>query len=304
MANKKEYIVNLAAEIMDDITSNRIALHNIILKTSRLAFELNFQDTFNQLKEWAVTAEQNQFISESYRDELQAASDPDIAVSSANPHQHVMSPLGNTQERIRLTKQARGAVSVLAGYRKECYTFAVGIYTKWKFGNIAESIFDRKRDRTEPTLNDIFPDSHQRLQSIDSNLQSENEEDWKNAVSSCRALLMDLADVLKPETEEDKQQKGDTYKKRIKEYIRENTSSKTKKQHISNFVEEIDKRINTTLGLIQGPSHKSRPAKVEAENTVLYTYLLVSDLMEIHPTQAEDAESVDVIENPNAESSA
>lgn len=303
MINKKNYIVNLAAEIIDDITSNRIPLYNIILKTSRLAFELNFQDTFNQLKEWAVNAEKNQFISESYRDELQAAKDPDISVSSANPYQHVISPLGNIQERTKVTSQARSAVSVLAGYRKECYTFAVGIYTKWQFGNIAESIFDRKRDRTEPILNNIFPDSNQRLQSIDSNLQSSNPEDWKNAVSSCRALLMDLADALKPETEKDQQQEGDTYKKRIKEYIRENTSSTTKKKHISNFLEEIDKRINTTLALIQGPSHKSRPAKIDAENTVLYTYLLVSDLMEIHPSLQEESEASDGIEAKDGDSS-
>lgn len=50
----------------------------------------------------------------------------------------------------------------------------------------------------EPILREIFPDINQRLNSIEQNIKSDNPEDWKNVVTSCGTLLMDIADILNP----------------------------------------------------------------------------------------------------------
>ncbi len=44
----------------------------------------------------------------------------------------------------------------------------------------------------------------QRLSAVYENLQSENPEDWSNAVHSCRRILQDLADVVFPPQDEDR----------------------------------------------------------------------------------------------------
>lgn len=276
---KNEEITVLANEIMIDITNNRLPLHTILLKTSRLSLLLDMPDNVKVFNSWAKYAEQNQFIIETFNKSMEAAQDRDVSISSANPEQYVWNPAGNFLERDNLRKESRTIVGYLAHYRTETYNFALGIYTKWQFGNIAETIFERKRHHAEPILREIFPDINQRLNSIEQNIKSDNVEDWKNAVASCRTLLMDIADILNPpKTNEDKGK----YINRLKDFISPLVESETKNKLLKSYFEELKNRVEYTSDLTQGSAHKDRPNLIEAENIVLYTYLVVADLMEIY----------------------
>ena len=59
-------------------------------------------------------------------------------------------------------------------------------------------------------------------------------------------------------------------------------SSKTKKKAIKSYFEELKKRIEATSDMTQGGAHQYRPTQEEAEDIVLYTYLLVADLMSVY----------------------
>jgi hypothetical protein len=272
-------ITTLAEEIMIDITDSRLPLHNILLKASRLSLLLDIPDNVELFKLWAGYAEQNQFIVETYRTNVEAAKDRDVSIASANPAQYVMNPLGNVFERQRLKDEAQKIVQFLAKYRSETYNFVLGIFTKWQFGNIAQSIFEKKRSKAEPVLREIFPDINQRLNSIELNMASENPEDWKNAVASCRTLLMDIADLLNPA-----QEAGDKNKfiNRLKDFVAPLVVSETKKQFLKTYFDELKKRIEYTMDMTQGGAHNDRPTREEAEDVILYTYLLIADLMAIY----------------------
>ncbi|HYT41617.1 MAG TPA: hypothetical protein VEP90_04685 [Methylomirabilota bacterium] len=276
---RNEEITKLSEEILTDITNDLIPLHNILLKASRLSLLLDLPDNVTLFKDWAKHAERLQFIFSSFQANIEAAKDRDIYMSSANPAQFLVAPTGNIIERTAIRKSASEVAEYLATYRTETYNFALGIYQKWQFGNIAESIFEKKRRKVEPVLTKIFPDADQRLNSIELNINSTNPEDWKNAVASCRTLIMDIADVLNPaEKPEDKPK----YINRLKDFVSPLIRSETKNKLVKSYFDEIKKRIEYISNLTQGSAHKERPILEEAENIVLYTYLLIADLMEIY----------------------
>ncbi|MGW6249659.1 hypothetical protein ACWF7H_22835 [Peribacillus butanolivorans] len=67
-----------------------------------------------------------------------------------------------------------------------------------KFSDITEDIFSRQRLFVDKKLTEISPDAVRKFVSVHENLRSENNEDWANAVHSCRRILKDVADVLYP----------------------------------------------------------------------------------------------------------
>lgn len=276
---RNEEILNLADEIMLDITNSRIPLHSVLLKASRLSLLLDIPKNVTLFKEWAKFAEQNSFVIETYKSTIEAAKDHDVSIASANPEQYVFNPIGNNIERAGIRNEAKQVVGYLASYRTETYNFALGIYTKWRFGSVAESIFEKKRSRTEPVLREIFSDANQRLNAIEQNILSDNPEHWKGAVASCRTLFMDIADILNPASTPDQKEK---YINRLKDYISPRLESSTKKDILTSLLEEMKNRLEFTIQATQGSAHRARPSLVDAENVVLYTYLIIADLLEIH----------------------
>ncbi|MFZ2975397.1 MAG: hypothetical protein WA055_02060 [Candidatus Moraniibacteriota bacterium] len=284
---KNEEILQLAEEIMIDISNERLPLHNILLKAARLSLFLNIPANINLFKGWAKFAEQNSFIVGSFKTNMEAAKDPDISLANASSSPFANTVHHNSFERMGLRDNANKVVGYLANYRAETYNFAMGIYTKWKFGSVAEGIFEKKRNRTEPILREIFPDINQRLNSIEQNINSDNPEDWKNSVVSCRTLLIEVADILNPsKNAKEKEQ----YINRLKDFISPKISSKTKKKLTNTFLDELKCRIELTSNLTQGGAHKERPQKNEAEDVILFTYLAIADLVDIYSQRGKEQE--------------
>jgi hypothetical protein len=282
---RNEEITALAEEIMLDITNNRIPLHSALLKASRLSLLIDMPKNVDLFKEWAKYAEQNSFVVETYKSTIESAKDRDVAISSANPHQIVYNSMGNFLERNGIRSEAKNVVGYLAKYRTEAYNFASQVFTKWRFGNVAESVFEKKRKRVEPILREIFPDADQRLNSIEQNIASHNSEDWKNAVISCRTLFMDIADIFSPaKPGEDKKD----YINRLKDFVSPKITGETKKNLLDSLFEELKNRIEFTAKLTQGSAHMDRPTLTDSENIVLYTYLVISELIEIYSSRKNE----------------
>lgn len=271
---RSEEITTLAYEILVDISDRRTPLHVSLLKASRLSQLLDMPTNVTLFQRWAEDAETMEFAVGSFNSAMEAARDPNISYAGGNQY---YVPPSNILERTDIRTNTEAKVRKLATYKTVTYDFVMGIYTSWQFGNIAESIFERKRKRIEPILPEILTDVQSRLNSIEQNLRSENSEDWKNAVASCRALLMDLADTLMPPKE--KVDKG-KYIARLQTYISP-LNSKTKKSLLETLLDEIKLRIEYTMNLTQGAAHKDRPAKEGAEDVVLYTYLLLGEIAAI-----------------------
>lgn len=120
---------------------------------------------------------------------LAAARDPDVSVTSANPSQYVLSPAGNSAERRQARTRIASASKRLASRRAFIHDYASRKHYELKLSDIADNIFNRIRERVDSAIGVAVPDSVQRLSAVYENLQSENPEDWSNAVHSCRRIL-------------------------------------------------------------------------------------------------------------------
>ncbi|MFH0770767.1 MAG: hypothetical protein V1926_05350 [Candidatus Peregrinibacteria bacterium] len=272
-------ITELANSIMLDITENRSSLHLIMLKSSRLSKLLDEADWTKWFIENAKIAENADFAVGSFAASIDAARDHSVAVSSSNPSQYVYTPIGNFAERNNIKAAAALSVNKLSELRSATYTYASNIYAKWQFGNIAESIFERKRASAEQVLKSVFKDANERLNSIEQNLRSINPEDWKNAINSCRTLLMDLADVLNPaKTAADKQR----FINRLKDFISPKIDSDSHKDLQITYLEELKNVLEYVTKTTQGGAHQDRPSKEIAETIVLHVYLIIANIMEVY----------------------
>ena len=145
---------------------------------------------------------------------------------------------------------------------------------------MAESVFERRRARTEPLLLALIPDAAQRLNSIEQNLAGDNAEDWKNAVVSCRTLIVDVANVVAPASKaEDKPR----YLNRLKGFVDEAAGSSTRGKLLKTYLDEAKARVEYISNLAQGAAHSDRPTKEYAEDTVLVTYLVIGDILALVP---------------------
>ncbi len=272
---RNEEITNLAYEIMLDISEQKSPLHISMLKASRLSLLLDMPDNVKIFQGQSEDAESMEFNVGSFANQMEAARDPNT--SYGGPSKFYIPPT-NRLERAQIAGGAGANARTLAMYRAQTYNFAMNVYARWQFGNIAESIFELKRKRIEPVLPEMVTDIQSRLNSIEQNLRSNNSEDWKNAVSSCRALLMDVANNLMPPESDDQKRK---YINRLQTYISP-LESKTKKSLMKSLLEEIKLRIEHTMDLTQGAAHHDRPIKEAAEDVVLYTYLILGEIAEVY----------------------
>lgn len=223
---------------------------------------------------------------------LAAARDPDVAISSANPWQQVWSPHGNVFERNTIRQAVEKASSRLASRRTLIYQYAVQKYYELKFSDIASDVFARTRERVDATIGRTVPAAVQRLAAVYENLLSENPEDWSNAVHSCRRILQDLADAVFPPTDEERavEVEGKTihvklgrehYINRIMAFVQDSGDSKRFADIVGSHLKFIGERLDSVVTAVQKGSHATIVRREEADRYVVYTYLLVGDILSL-----------------------
>lgn len=124
------------------------------------------------------------------------------------------------------------------------------------------------------------------------NLQSENPENWSNAVHSCRRILQDLADVIFPPREDgavlvDGKEKTvklgkDNYINRIIAFVQEKASSERFEEIVGSNLAYLGNRLDSAFQASQKGSHANIVNRDEADRYVVYTYLLVGDVLSIY----------------------
>ena len=221
---------------------------------------------------------------------LAAARDPDVSVSSANPNQTVWNPVGNKFERDTIRTSAARAQRRLSARRSFIYSYALRRNHELRFSGIADDIFSRIREKVDAAIGSKVPDAVQKLAAVYDNLQSENPEDWANAVHSCRRILQDLADaVYPPRADIEKEINGkkriiklgaDNYINRLIAFLEERSNSDRFKEIVGSHLSFIGDRLDSVFQAAQKGSH-SVVTKEEADRYVVYTYLVAGDVLSL-----------------------
>jgi hypothetical protein len=223
---------------------------------------------------------------------LESARDPSNSVSSANPGQFVPNPIvSNSMERSGIVYRTTEATTRLGTRRSYIYSYVQRKYYELKFSGIADDIFSRIRIGVDERIGTVLPESTKKFSAVYDNLQSENPEDWANAVHSCRRILQNLADKVFPPTDEKRKKLvngkeriidlgSNNYINRLIAYAEDNIDSTRYEELVGSQLAYLGDRLDSIFQVTQKGSH-STVEKEEADRYVVYTYLLVGDLLSL-----------------------
>jgi hypothetical protein len=224
---------------------------------------------------------------------LGAARDPNVSVSSSNPNQVVWNPLGNQRERDAIRRNVTLNVRRLASRRSFIHQYATRKLYELKFSGIADDIFSRIRERVDASVGSVVPSSVQKFTAVYENLASDNPEDWSNAVHSCRRILQDLADVIYPPQDDRILEVGkkkttiklgsENYINRLVAFIEENSDSERFHSVVGSQLKFIGERLDALFRAAQKGSHAMISDRAEADRYVVYTYMVVGDILSLAP---------------------
>lgn len=219
---------------------------------------------------------------------LEAAKDPNVSISSANPNQYV-SQFGNGIERNNIRQNITNISQRIASRRAIIYQYATKIYYEIKFSGIADDVFARIRERADSRIGEVIPDSIKKFSAIYDNMRSDNPEDWSNAVHSCRRILQDLADQLFPaQADRIVESVGksktikmgpDQYINRLMAYAEDNSESERFQDIVGSHLRFLGERLDSIFKAAQKGSHSTIIDKREADRYIAYTYMVVGDIL-------------------------
>lgn len=230
---------------------------------------------------------------ESLKENLRIAYDPNVSISSANPNQFVNTGLtSNSAERRNLRNRIQELSQLLDKRRGFLYEYVSTKNYELKYSKITSDIFSRTRNNVDSKIGNLIPLSVQKFASVYENLNSENTEDWSNAVHSCRRILQDTADVIYP-AREDKvinlvgnktktiKLGSDNYINRLIAYVEENTDSKRFEEIVGSHMKYLGERLDAIFQAAQKGSHDTISTREEADRYVIYTYLVIGDILSL-----------------------
>lgn len=223
--------------------------------------------------------------------EFEAARDPNVSISSANPRQYVTGATNNFLERQAIRKRTAQAVRRLAQRRAFIHDYVLRKNSELKYSGIADDIFSRLRERVDNRIGKHVPDAVQQFVAVYDNLASGNKEDWSNAVHSCRRILQNLADVIFPAQGDIQKDVGngktitiklgtDNYINRIVAFIESKSGSGRFDAIVGSHLRFVGERLDSVFEAAQKGSHATVD-KEEADRYVVYTYLIVGDVLSL-----------------------
>ncbi|MBE1868588.1 hypothetical protein NSS90_10600 [Bacillus sp. PS93] len=218
---------------------------------------------------------------------MNVAYDRDISISSQSTISPIIPP-GNSAERKNLANAIREFTRKIEKVKSRLYEYVFNLNHELKFGEITEDIFKRKRKTVDTVLKEIYPEVIQKFISVYENLNSTNDEDWANAVHTCRRIIKEVADSLYPPSDEPISLSGgkiikigeDQYINRLIQYI----DSKSTSEKFSSIVGSHLKFIGERLDGVHEAANKGTHAEVtldEAERYIIYTYLVIGDILSL-----------------------
>lgn len=150
------------------------------------------------------------------------------------------------------------------------------------------NIFTESRISTNEKLMELCPDSIRKFISVYENMDSDNPEDWANAIHSCRRILNDFADSIYPPSDDPITLKNgktikigkDQYINRLIQFIAGKSDSKTYSSVVGADLQSIGERLDAINNAVCKGTHTDI-TKDEASRYLIHTYLLIGDIIHL-----------------------
>jgi hypothetical protein len=190
-------------------------------------------------------------------------------------------------------KTIADATQQLSRTRQFIYSYVVDKHYELRFSGIAADVFTRIRTQVDARVGSLAPAAVKRFAAVYDNLASDNPEDWSNAVHSCRKILQDVADALFPPTlvsrnlvTADGKERvvalgADNYINRLVAFVEDRSSSERTAAVVGSHLQYLGDRLDAVFRAAQKGSHSTITSHEEADRYVVYTYMLIGDLLSL-----------------------
>ncbi|MFA6963832.1 MAG: hypothetical protein WC227_03915 [Patescibacteria group bacterium] len=217
---------------------------------------------------------------------LSVANDPNISFQSSSQYSTYV-PHSNAFERNTISESIRTSQSILSRIRGRLYCFIADVYNALSFSEAASDIFSEIRDIVEKEMKNKVPEILQELVTAYKSANSDNQPDWSNVASGCRRIIIRIADIIYPPsnetttTRDGKVIKLDTehYRLRIKEFMKGKKIEDSVARDTSEYVCELIDSVTR----LEAKGDKHSITKEVAQKIIIYTYMLLDEIIERTP---------------------
>jgi len=212
--------------------------------------------------------------------QIGAAADAPVSITSANPHQTVVAPQGNTTERSAVRNLAGQQKALLDKVLGAIHEYVADRYQELRFGSAVESAFDVVRAQVDASIAALVPDAPAMLAAAFENAASDNPEHWAGAAATCRRLLKAAADALRPPGEpvSGRIMTDPAYINRLMDWIAAKAESKTAADLIAADLDYLGRRLDAVDDAGQKGAHAT-VTRFDAARFLTGTYLLLGDIL-------------------------
>ena len=165
--------------------------------------------------------------------------------------------------------------------RKRGHELAAALFNQLRFSGTISNCFDVLKEAVDDKVLDLDPALAEQLMLTFKSVASDKEEEWSQALTTCRRLLEGLADRLLPASSESHKGRvlGQTqYVNRIWVFMDKAIESETNRDLAKSHVDFLGSWLEKTNKI----AHKGVHADVdrlEAVKAVFHTYLVVADIL-------------------------
>ena len=206
---------------------------------------------------------------------LEKSGDPDVSISFSGSLQHIAlmrksdSILHkNTLERGVLSREIIEMSDRLSKRVDFIYSYVSKKFHKLSFEKEVYSILSDLADSIKNTVSDIIPEGGKKITSVLENLKSDNSQDWKNVLVTCRNLLKETAETLEPNSNEQ-------YYDILKNVVNNSSLSKTDKSL-------MEQDITVLIDPLNEGAHDRPVSRQKAEELFIRVCLCLSKIIELN----------------------
>ncbi|MDC7120270.1 hypothetical protein OMK64_01820 [Cellulomonas fimi] len=322
-STRREAALALADELMTDLELSRVPAPALVRKVSRLARLLDDVEAMEWLSHElsgflaedgtlqgaaAVAARRSKrgfFHAESgttryyaspigtlqanvdaARARIAAAGDAPVSVTSANPNQFVAAPSGNSRERgssMEVIARDQALIETILG---AVHGYVAEKEVELRFGAAVETAFESVRAVVDSKIAELVPGAAVKLSAAFENAASTNAENWAAAASTCRRLVKDLADALRPvgPPVNGRAMGPENYINRLVDWIvGTGAAGGTAKDVVERDLEYLGMRLDAIVDAGNKGAHAD-VTRYEASRYITGTYLLLGDLLQMMPS--------------------
>lgn len=175
--------------------------------------------------------------------------------------------------------------SLLSSMRAGIHSYATDTHLALELGDVAEGIFERARHAVDRFVRAYCPNAAEKLVAINERMSESSSESWTAALTSCRRLLMSVADAVFPARDEDwKDASGkvrkvgtEQYKNRLLAFLADAKASAGSREVVSSELEHLAGRLDAIYEKTCKGVHVD-VSEQEATLAVIHMYLFIGEV--------------------------